>query len=132
MAGRGDADAMTDRSTHGKICYLILPSADPRRSASFYATVFNWSIRDHDDGSVAFDDPAGGVSGMWTTDRTPADGGYEVDIMVDDVAATISAIEAHGGTVVEAPRQLSAQETYAVFRDPDGNRLGLYNHGSGE
>lgn len=120
---------MTDRSTHGKICYLILPSTDPRRAASFYASVFGWSIREHDDGSLAFDDAIGGVSGMWATDRVPADGGYEVDIMVDDVAATVEAIQENGGTLVEAPRQLSAHETYAVFRDPDGNRLGLYNHG---
>lgn len=123
---------MTDRSTHGKICYLILPTTDTRKAASFYAEVFGWSIRNHDDGAVAFDDPTGGVSGMWTTDRAPADGGYEVDIMVDDVAATIEAIQAKGGTVVEAPLQLSAHETYAVFRDPDGNRLGLYHHEPGE
>lgn len=123
---------MTERTTHGKICYLILPTTDPARASAFYADVFNWSIRTHDDGAFAFDDPTGAVSGMWTTDRAPADGGYEVDIMVDDVEATAARIVEQGGTIVDAPRKLSDQETYAVFRDPDGNRLGLYNHGSQE
>lgn len=119
---------MSDQSTHGKICYLILPTTDPARAAAFYRDVFNWAIREHDDGSVAFDDPTGAVSGMWTTDRTPADGGYEVDIMVGDVEATVRQVVEGGGTIVEAPQALSDHETYAVFRDPDGNRLGLYNH----
>ena len=122
---------MTDQTTHGKVCYLILPTTDPQRAAAFYSDVFGWRIRTHDDGSVAFDDPTGAVSGMWTTDRAPTDGGYEVDIMVDDVAATSTAIEEKGGTIVEPPQKLSEGETYAVFRDPDGNRLGLYHHDSG-
>jgi hypothetical protein len=123
---------MTDRSTHGKICYLILPTTDPARAAAFYRDVFNWAIRTHDDGAYAFDDPTGAVSGMWTTERAPVDGGYEVDIMVDDVAATAARILEQGGTILETPQKLSESETYAVFRDPDGNRLGLYNHGSQE
>ncbi|MGB3330805.1 MAG: VOC family protein [Thermomicrobiales bacterium] len=113
---------------NGKICYLILPAASPEDSASFYASVFGWSTRRHDDGSLAFDDPAGCVSGMWVTGRPAAtDPGMEVHIMVRDAAATEAAIVAGGGSIVQ-PSDPGQQEAWGLFRDPYGNLLGFYQH----
>jgi predicted enzyme related to lactoylglutathione lyase len=56
-------------NAHGKVCYMIMPSRDPQASSRFYADVFGWNIRSHDDGTLAFDDATGQVSGMWVTDR---------------------------------------------------------------
>lgn len=116
---------MTDYA-HGKICYLVLPAASPDDLAAFYATVFAWSTRRHDDGSLAFDDPVGGVSGMWVTGRPPASNpGMEIHIMVRDAAATEAAIVAAGGTIVQ-PSDVAAPEIWGLFRDPYGNQLGYY------
>lgn len=113
---------------HGKICYLILPAASPEDSAAFYDSVFDWSTRRHDDGSLAFDDPTGGVSGMWVTGKPPAtDPGMEVHIMVRDAAAIEEAIVAAGGSIVQ-PADTSQQEVWGLFRDPYGNLLGYYQH----
>jgi len=38
---------------------------DVARSAEFYARVFGWSVRRRPDGSTAFDDGVGEVSGTW-------------------------------------------------------------------
>ncbi|MEI4878532.1 VOC family protein, partial [Klebsiella pneumoniae] len=46
-------------------------------------------------------------------------------IMVDNVAATIDAVIAHGGEVVQ-PVGADAPEVTARFRDPAGNVIGLY------
>ena len=113
---------------HGKICYLILASTDPEASARFYRDVFSWKIRSHDNGDVAFDDPTGAVSGMWDTSIEARSGGYEVDIWVEDVAATAARIVAAGGELVGEMQQLTANEQYQRFADPDGNHLGLYQH----
>lgn len=48
---------------HGKICYIFMPSTDPQQSGEFYRSVFGWNIRAHDDGSIAFDNTVGEVSG---------------------------------------------------------------------
>lgn len=48
---------------HGKICYLVMPSRNPQRSARFYQTVFGWNVRTRGDGAVAFDDSTGPVPG---------------------------------------------------------------------
>ena len=113
---------------NGKICYLELPSRDIDESSSFYQTVFDWKVRQRDDGSVAFDDGVGEVSGTWRTDRKPAtEVGLMVHIMVDDIEVTIQKIIEHGGTIVQ-PVGVDAPEITAWFRDLSGNTLGLYQH----
>ncbi len=113
---------------NGKICYIVLPSRDISESASFYSKVFGWDVRTRDDGSVAFDDGVGEVSGTWSTDRKPvSDSGLSVHIMVYDMDATIKAVVEHGGKIVQ-PVGMEAPEITALFSDPTGNVLGLYQH----
>ena len=113
------------RNAHGKICYVELPATDVARSAEFYKTVFGWQMRRRGDGATAFDDGVE-VSGVFVTSRPPArETGMLVYVMVRDAAATVSAIEANGGSIVE-PIHPDAPEIVARFRDPGGNVLGIY------
>jgi hypothetical protein len=111
---------------NGKICYIEIPALDVPQSIAFYEAVFHWQIRRRGDGRAAFDDGVGQVSGTWVTGRPPsAQPGLLIYIMVDDVAATLDAILAHGGEIVQ-PVGTDAPEITARFRDPAGNVLGLY------
>jgi|SRR5262245_19009826 len=113
---------------NGKICYIELPATDVAASSEFYGKVFGWNVRRRGDGSAAFDDGVGEVSGTWVLDRPPASApGLMVHVMVDSVAATLDAILANGGEVVQ-PIGADAPEITARFRDPAGNVLGLYQH----
>jgi predicted enzyme related to lactoylglutathione lyase len=113
---------------NGKICYLQIPAEDISHSASFYQQVFGWNIRQNTDGHTSFDDTVGEVSGAWVTDRPPATTpGLLVYIMVDSVAASIDAIKAAGGTIVQ-PIGGDPGEITARFSDPAGNVVGLYEH----
>jgi uncharacterized protein len=113
---------------NGKICYLEIPAVDVGRSIDFYQAVFGWSIRRRGDGSTAFDDGVGEVSGTWVTGRAPSpEPGLLIYIMVDSVAATVDAVLAHGGELVQ-PIGVDAPEVTARFRDPAGNIIGLYQH----
>ena len=111
---------------NGKICYIEIPATDIARSAAFYQRAFGWSIRKRGDGSTAFDDAVGEVSGSWVLGRPPATApGLMVYIMVDSVAATLDLIVANGGEIVQ-PIGADAPEITARFRDPAGNVIGLY------
>jgi uncharacterized protein len=111
---------------NGKICYIEIPATDIARSAAFYQHAFGWSIRKRGDGSTAFDDAVGEVSGAWVLGRPPASApGLMVYIMVDSVAATLDLITANGGEIVQ-PVGVDAPEITARFRDPAGNVIGLY------
>ena len=118
--------AVSPTLANGKICYIEIPALDVRRSADFYASVFGWRIRRRGDGSAAFDDGAGEVSGTWILGRPAASApGFLIYVMVDNVAATLESAIAHGGELVQ-PVGVDAPEITARFRDPAGNVIGLY------
>jgi predicted enzyme related to lactoylglutathione lyase len=112
--------------SNGKICYLEIPATDIARSSDFYQKVFGWNVRQRDDGSLAFDDGVGEVSGTWRVGRPPTtEAGLLFYIMVDDAAATIDLIVANGGTIVQ-PIGGDAPEITARFLDPGGNLIGIF------
>jgi uncharacterized protein len=68
----------------------------------------------------------GEVSGTWVSGRPAATTpGLLVYIMVDNAAATVDAVIAHGGEIVQ-PIGADAPEITARFCDPAGNVIGLY------
>ncbi len=117
---------MAPAPKNGKICYVEMPASDIARSAEFYAEVFGWTTRRRGDGSVAFDDTTGEVSGTWVPGRAPStDLGLLIYVMVDSVVDAIESVIAHGGEIVQ-PIGGDAPEITARFSDPAGNVLGLY------
>ena len=118
---------------HGKICYIEIPAVDVEVSSKFYADVFGWRVRDRGDGEVAFDDEAGYVSGSWVTGRPPSNvPGITVHIMVTSVNDTLANIVARGGQVVMPFLKLGEHGSgYALFADPAGNHLGVYQEDVG-
>jgi uncharacterized protein len=121
---------MPPTSANGKICYVEMPARDIRLSADFYSKVFGWHVRQRGDGSTAFDDTTGQVSGTWVLGRSPAaTPGLLLYIMVDSVQSTVDVIVAHGGEIVQ-PIGQDAPEITARFKDPGGNVIGLYQQPS--
>src|SRR5438093_8473787 len=119
---------MPPTHANGKICYIEIPARDIARSSEFYRQVFGWRIRMRGDGHTAFDDTIGEVSGTWKLGRPPAsEPGLMIYIMVDSVAATVDAVVASGGEIVQ-PLGADAPEITARFRDPGGNVIGLYQN----
>ena len=117
---------MPPTMANGKICYVEIPTTDIARSADFYQRVFGWNVRQRGNGSTAFDDAVGEVSGSWVLGRPPSSqAGILVYVMVDSVAATLEAVVANGGEIAQ-PIGVDAPEITARFRDPGGNVIGLY------
>jgi uncharacterized protein len=117
---------MAPTYANGKICYLEIPTTDLARSVKFYQASFGWQVRKRGDGSTAFDDGVGEVSGAWATGRpSSATPGLLLYVMVDSIPSTIDLIKANGGRIVQ-PLGVDAPELTARFADPDGNVLGLY------
>ena len=117
---------MPENNPHGKICYIEIPATDIERSSEFYHTVFGWQIRKRSDGSLAFDDATGAVSGTWVKGRPPSGTpGLLIYIWCGSVAETVDTIRAQGCEIVQ-PIGVDAPEITARFRDPGGNVIGLY------
>jgi predicted enzyme related to lactoylglutathione lyase len=111
---------------NGKVCYIEIPAIDIDSSSSFYKKVFGWNIRQRNNGTIAFDDTVGEVSGQWVTGRKAStEPGLLIYIMVDNVATALGAVIANGGKVVQ-PIGMDAPEITARFSDLAGNVIGLY------
>jgi predicted enzyme related to lactoylglutathione lyase len=121
---------MAPTLANGKICYLELPAVDVAESAAFYGEVFRWSMRKRSDGTIAFDDTTGEVSGAFVTHRKAVTPGLLFYIMVDSVEAACQAVEKNGGSIVQ-PIGADRPEITARFRDPGGNIIGLYQQPGG-
>ena len=125
-AGSEEPNVVRPTLRNGKVCYIEIPAVDINTSVRFYQEVFAWQVRRRGDGSMAFDDSVGEVSGTWVTGRKPAaEPGLLIYIMVDSVALTVDAVTASGGKIVQ-PIGADAPEITARFSDPAGNILGLY------
>jgi predicted enzyme related to lactoylglutathione lyase len=111
------------------ISYLRIPAVDPQASADFYEAVFGWSVRrDRDD--PAFEDSGGHVIGHFSAEHAVAgEAGVRPYVFVEDVGETLERIRERGGEIVRQPYP-EGDLTVAVFSDPAGNVLGVWQQGS--
>lgn len=117
---------------HGHISYLEIPATDIEQSARFYEAVFGWELRRRPDGQCSFDDGSGSVIGRWIKGRAPStEPGFLPFVYVENIDATVELITGAGGHIVEPPRP-EGNLWIATFRDPAGNRLGIWQAGARE
>ncbi|MCU1427066.1 MAG: Glyoxalase family protein [Actinomycetia bacterium] len=113
-------------SRNGGLSYVHIPAVDARRSAVFYETVFGWDVHGHDTARPGFTDGTGHVGGAWMTNQAVSrEPGLLPYIYVDDIQATIAAIEANAGEIVDAVYP-EGNLLIATFRDPAGNVMGVW------
>jgi uncharacterized protein len=112
---------------HGDITHIDIPVSDLERSSTFYSTLFGWQI-----------DEVPGYEGypMWRAPNQVSGGGLAPRaedfsqprsyVEVDSIEDTLAKVTDNGGTVVMEKSPISETSWWAVFTDPDGNRVGLY------
>jgi predicted enzyme related to lactoylglutathione lyase len=93
----------------------------------FYSKIFDWPMEKVMDtyAMVKLDGDVGinGGVGSTTSEDTPGHSTFYVE--VDDLKATLEQIEAAGGSTVQPPMDVPNGPSIALFRDPDGNLVGL-------
>jgi uncharacterized protein len=113
----------------GGVSYLRIPAPDPQRAATFYATVFGWTV-DNDRENPSFADGSGHVIGHFMRDLPVAGGaGVRPYVYVDHVPQTLEAALANGAEIVTEPYP-EGNLTVATFRDPAGNEIGVWQQGT--
>ncbi len=111
------------------VSFLSFPSQDSARSAEFYRNVFGWKVQVRP-GHASFEDGTGHVIGHWEPKfRAVGEAGIVPFIYVDKLEPIIERLRANGGEVVRAPYP-EGDLTVALFRDIDGNVLGIWQRGA--
>ncbi len=112
---------------HGDITHFEIPVADKDAATQFYGGLFGWQIaapegyEDYPMWSAPNKISGGGLVARDGSFTQPV-GYVEVD-SIDDVLAKVVA---GGGSVLRGKAPISETSAWAVFADPDGNAVGLY------
>jgi predicted enzyme related to lactoylglutathione lyase len=116
------------------IVHVEISADDPERAAEFYREVFGWEI-EVDEGVDYWQFAAeGGPGGGFVQPNDPYEAGDVVIYLAcDDIEASLSQVEQRGGTVLVPRTEIGPDMGwFALFNDPNGNKLGLYTPGSAQ
>ncbi len=118
----------------GSIVWRDLTVPDASQLREFYAKIVGWEFGEHDMGDYADYNVKSPESGEVVAGLCHARGSnakippqWMVYVTVADVAASASACEAAGGSVIDGPRKMGNSE-FCVIRDPVGAVLGLISN----
>jgi uncharacterized protein len=112
---------------HGDITHIDIPVQDLKQAAEFYSGLFGWQIAE-----------IPGYEGypMWQAPNKISGGGLAPRgegftqprsyVEVDSIEETLRKVTDSGGTVVMDRSPISETSWWAIFADPDGNHVGLY------
>lgn len=106
------------------VVHFEINARDPKALHSFYASLFGWKIdADNPMNYGLVQAGTGGINGG----IGPAEGVSFVTfyVRVPDLEAALSKAGQLGGRTVVPPTHIPDMVTYAVFTDPEGNRIGL-------
>lgn len=118
---------MTPRPQHHALDYVELVVTDLAAATAFYSDAFGWSFVDYGPGyaGIAAPDGEGEVGGLLVADEQRAAGGPLVLLYSADLDATMDAITAAGGTILQLPYEFPGGRRLH-FADPSGNELGVW------
>ena len=114
------------------IVHLDIPADDTGAAAQFYADVFDWEPVHMAEVNYWMFRAEGGPGGGFVNPGPSGSGpDYKIgDVRVyidtDDIEASLSAIEAHGGKRLGPTVDMGPNGAYTFFADPAGNVIGLY------
>lgn len=111
---------------HHAIDYIELNVTDLRAAKEFYASAFGWRFNDYgpDYAGIVAPDGDGEVGGL-NPSGTEGTGGPLVILFSDDLDASLAAVRAAGGRVVEEPYEFPGGRRFH-FADPAGNELAVW------
>lgn len=118
------------------ISWFEIPTADFERGIRFYETVLDVSLNREDMGPMRMamfpceeGSPVGGAVVHMEGGNPPGPMGAVVYLFGgDDLSLALGRVEAAGGAVI-VPKTMISEEIgyFAVFRDSEGNHVGLYS-----
>ena len=120
-----------------RVVHFEVPFDDGERALAFYRDVFEWDISPMPEmqynivstgpsGEMGPTEPGyigGGMLQREDPVRTPV-----IVMAVDDIDATLKAVEAKGGATVSAKEPVGDMGFAAYFRDCEGNLMGLWQN----
>jgi len=109
------------------VVHFEITGKDGKKLQEFYRTMFGWKIDAANPMEYGLVEAGGtpGIGGGIAQSQPGAPASLTVYIQVDDLAQALKKAEELGGSVVVPPTEIPNMVTFAQFRDPAGNIVGL-------
>ena len=111
--------------THHAIDYIEFAVRDIAAAKQFYTEAFGWAFTDYGPEYAGIQGPDGEVGGLRQVDEVRA-GGPLVVLYSTDLEASLAAVRAAGGKLVQAPFPFPGGRRFH-FHDPSGNELAVWS-----
>jgi predicted enzyme related to lactoylglutathione lyase len=116
-----------------RFCHFAINADDVPRAKAFYEAVFGWTFDPWGPpGFYQIKNAGAGVLGALQGRRELAPGvrmaGYEATMGVEDLKATIAAVEAGGGRILMQPFRIQGVGELIWFEDTEGNLVGAMQY----
>ena len=121
----------------GVPCWVDTAQPDPEAAAEFYGGLFGWEFEDRT--------PAGSplrylvgrfhdcdVAAVGSLPEDAGDPAWNTYVWVEDAEQTLATVEAAGGAVLMEPFEVNGAGRMAVFADPTGAALSIWQAKSGK
>jgi predicted enzyme related to lactoylglutathione lyase len=128
---------MSERDSYapGTPCWVDLGTPDIEAAASFYGTLFGWDVPEPENAeqtggyrqAMLRGKPVAGIMPLMQEGQPPA---WSTYISVEDADATVAKVREAGGTVLAEPMDVMELGRMAIFADPTGAVLGIWQPGT--
>ena len=111
--------------------HFEMPVDDPDRAEKFYTSVFGWTFQRYDGapsyyGLAETGDSVPGINGALY--QRGNDSGTVLTMSVDSIEEATAKIVAEGGKVLQDKAAIPGMGWFAVCKDTEGNKVGLYTN----
>jgi predicted enzyme related to lactoylglutathione lyase len=115
------------------VVHWELWSKEPARLGDFYAQVFDWQVQEIPE--LRYHTVATGVDGkvdggMFRPQDGPWPGNMTLYVQVDELAPSLERVVTAGGSIVVERQEVPGMGVFALFADPDGRVMGLWQRAS--
>lgn len=108
------------------IDHVEIPVIDLDKGKDFYSNVFGWDFKPFGRGYYLHNTKTGLSIGLRKAEKVQSGDTTIFHLRVSDVDTYLDMVKNHGGKVYREKTVIPVYGFYALFTDPDGNILGLF------
>jgi predicted enzyme related to lactoylglutathione lyase len=108
------------------LAHVEIPSTDLERSKDFFTKLFGWEFKAFGNGYLLYNTHKGFTVGLRKSDSIAKGDTTIFHIRVNSVEEYLNKAKESGGDIFRGKTIIPAMGAYALFKDPDGNVIGLY------
>ena len=111
------------------IVHIEIPVKDLEETPKFYSDIFGWELTPVPDNDyILFTADGAGISGAFVKPETHQIGGTVGYIQVENIEDSLKSVEDNGGKAQSGRQDVGDAGWFALFTDPDGNPMGLWEN----